>query len=407
MFAPTEAAQTPEDEPAAAPEDEPVPMCKWGCARSTKPWTKKCKKKSKKCLLCPECAGLLETDGDDDDDADIEPSAEDEVDENGVGICDDADLAIAFQQMGVSCKTDLLNAIADGEALTDERRCQCFLKVDLNTAADLTCKSQVWKGLTVAQEFAQCVASASASTPAVCEQSQITKAMSYMDSPCQSLLDNALVKGTPLDNSTRCGCFMQLNPKVAKAVKCKINDLQQFTLAEEYGQCVAAVSTAVADPPACTATDVQAPFDQMDSACVLMLNDAIVNNTPLTQEARCACYEQVDENVGLALPCMTMPAKKLTLAQEYQLCIAEGMGTKCTDAQLFGSAGLAQMSANCKQTLQSARGNADDPLEGIACDCYANIGAQNALGLRCKALNGSPGTIALSYQSCVAEAMLS
>jgi len=378
-------------------------------------WKKKCKKK--KCAGCAECASVFEQpaagaeqgdDGDVDDEPDdvpttTPPSAEDVVGEDGLLVCDRADLDDAFLQMGDACKKDLLNAIAASSPLTFDRRCQCFLKVDVTVASDLTCKSQVWKGLTVAQEFGQCVAAADPSAQDVCEKEEIDAVMSQMDESCHSALNSALMTSKTLDNSTRCECFMEINPTVAKTVKCKINDMQQFTLAEEYAQCVAAAPTTVAAPQVCTEEQLLAPFAQMDDACTSMLADAIANDTPLTQEDRCACYEQVDDEVGLALGCMTMPAKKMTLAQEYQMCMTSGMGITCTAAELFGTSGLAAMSDACKTQWQAAIEDPDDPLDSAAnCGCFGNVGAENALGLRCKMMKGAPGTVASQYQGCMA-----
>ena len=71
---------------------------------------------------------------------------------------------------------------------------------------------------------------------------------------------------------------------------------------------------------------------------------------------------------------MTMPAKKMTLAQEYQLCVAESMSTLCSEDALFGTAGLAAMPSDCKATLKAALANPDDPLEDEAqCTCYEQV----------------------------------
>jgi hypothetical protein len=123
--------------------------------------------------------------------------------------------------MGGACKKDLLNAIAACSSLTFKRRCQCFLKVDLQVTAKLTCYSQAWKQHTVAQEFEECVASSNLSAKDVCVAAEIEAVMSQMDTSCLSTLQNALTKGTTLGNSTRCDCFMEVNPTVADTVKCK------------------------------------------------------------------------------------------------------------------------------------------------------------------------------------------
>jgi len=347
-----------------------------------------------------------------DDDGDDADDDQEEVDDDGVpipsadglSICVDTELTAAFQKMGPACTTELKAAIDAEKPLSDDRRCQCFLKNDLAVAAVLDCKSMAMKALTVSQEFAQCVALAQSSTKAVCTMDQIENVMVQMDPTCKATLEDALVKGTTLANSTRCGCFMQINPILAKSVKCKTNELQQFTLAEQYAQCVAAVPTSVADPPICSQADVQKPFDVMDAKCVSMLADAIATNTPTTQDKRCACYEQVDDEIALDLNCMTMPAKKMTLAQEYQTCIGEGMSTLCTAAELFGPDGLGTMSTECKQSFRTARTNPDAPVEdGAKCSCYESIPAEKLLSLRCKSMKGSSGTVAHVYQGCVAS----
>jgi hypothetical protein len=227
----------------------------------------------------------------------------------------------------------------------------------------------------------------------------LKEAESLMPASCHKVLKQALAKGIALDDSTRCTCFMHLNPLAAKKVKCKITEDQQFTLAEEYAQCVGAVSTDVANPGICTTTELQAPFDEMDSACTDLLVDAIENDTPLTQEQRCACYEQVDDSVGLGLACMTMPAKKQTVAQEYQLCMTEAMATTCSETELFGSSvGLAGMTADCKSTFQTAVTKGDEVLEtAFGCDCYGKVSASNALNLRCMGTKGSSGTLGVHF----------
>jgi len=159
--------------------------------------------------------------GDDDDEQ--EPG-DDDVD----GVCARSQLADAFTQMGAACEQDVLAAIAAASALTDDRRCQCFTKVNLETAAELTCKSQAWKELTVAEEFAVCVASAPTLAAEVCTSSEIEEAESLMPASCHKVLKQALAKGIALDDSTRCTCFMHLNPLAAKKVKCKITEDQQF-----------------------------------------------------------------------------------------------------------------------------------------------------------------------------------
>lgn len=167
---------------------------------------------------------------------------------------------------------------------------------------------------------------------------------------------------------------------------------------------MAAVPTAVAAPPICTEEDLKPPFDMMNATCVAMLSDAIAHDTPLTQQDRCACYEQVDDAVGLALACMTMPAKKMTLAQEYQLCIAEGMGVTCSDAEMFGdSGGLAELSSSCKEELQETTAG-DDVARDLGCGCFGNVKAEKAFNLRCKSLKGNENTVAKNYQDCVNDA---
>ena len=129
----------------------------------------------------------------------------------------------------------------------------------------------------------------------VCEAAEIEAVMSQIDTSCHSTLQNALTKGTTLDNSTRCECFMKFNPIVAKTVKCKINVLAQSTLAEEHAQCVAAVPTAVAVPQICREAERLAPFAQMCDTCSSVLAAAIAHEKPLTQVDQCACCEQVGD----------------------------------------------------------------------------------------------------------------
>ena len=49
-----------------------------------------------------------------------------------------------------------------------------------------------------------------------CMPTEIEAVMSLMDTSCHSTLQNALTRGTTLDNSTRYECFMEFNPIVAK-----------------------------------------------------------------------------------------------------------------------------------------------------------------------------------------------
>jgi hypothetical protein len=85
-----------------------------------------------------------------------------------------------------------------------------------------------------------------------------------------------------------------------------------------------------------TEAELQAPIAQKSDTCTSMLADAIANETPLTQVDQCAGYEQVDDEAVWALVCMAMPAKKMTLAQECQMCMASGMSITCTAEGLFG-----------------------------------------------------------------------
>ena len=342
------------------------------CSKQSKKWKKKCKKL--KCGACPECASLFEQVQDVDDVGDDDAAAEDDDDDAGLKLCTKSEAAPSFLQMGDSCQADYIAAMDTSTPLAEDRRCECLRKVDLATAAELDCYSMKGKEATIFEEFRQCVGSAQSSPLTVCSATQMEAVMSPMGPACKLLLGDALSNGTPLDNSTRCDCFMQINPTVAKSVRCKTNSLQEFTLGEEYAQCIAAAPTSISNPPVCTAEDLVPPFAQMDDECGALLRDAIAADTPTTQEKRCACYEQVDDDVGLALACMTMPAKKMTLAQEYQLCVAESMSTLCSEDALFGTAGLAAMSSDCKATLKAALANPDDPLEDEAqCTCYKQV----------------------------------
>ena len=95
-------------------------------------------------------------------------------------------------------------------------------------------------------------------------------------------MNNALTKDATLDNSTRSEFFIEINPIVAKTVKCKISDMAKFTLAEEYAQCVAAVRTAASEPQTCAKAEIQAPLAQMSDNRTSRLADYIANDTPLT-----------------------------------------------------------------------------------------------------------------------------
>merc|ERR1712046_401618 len=112
--------------------------------------------------------------------------------------------------------------------------------------------------------------------------------------------------GTPLDGVTRCSCFQAVSPSDAQTAKCKSNDQQELTLAEEYAKCVAAGITATSSPAVCTQEQLQAPLQQMTTKCQNTLQTAIESNAPLTQPQRCRCYEQVDTSVALSMSCKTM-----------------------------------------------------------------------------------------------------
>ena len=90
--------------------------------------------------------------------------------------------------MGDAYKKDLLNVIAACSLITFERRCQCFLKVDLQVTYKLLCCSQAWKQHTIAQEFEECAASSNLSAKDVREATEIETVMSQTDASSLSTL---------------------------------------------------------------------------------------------------------------------------------------------------------------------------------------------------------------------------
>jgi len=160
---------------------------------------------------------------------------------------------------------------------------------------------------------------------------------------------------------------------------------------------VSAHDTSVENAPICTGAQLDEALADMDQHCKAKLLDAVSTETPLSEEVRCECFEQVDELIGLKMHCRTMDEKTMTLAQEYQQCVTQDLGTTCTLNKLYGSDGLIAMSDDCKATMRAGG--------VVPCDCFDHVPVQNALSLKCEATADTDDNIAFLYQQCILAAV--
>jgi hypothetical protein len=76
---------------------------------------------------------------------------------NEHGTCPADRMTALINTMPKDCQESLYSALEKEQPLTFERRCECYLKIEQQTALQVNCFSMPEKSLTVAQEYQQCL----------------------------------------------------------------------------------------------------------------------------------------------------------------------------------------------------------------------------------------------------------
>lgn len=73
------------------------------------------------------------------------------------GTCPAPRMTALVNTMSKACQDDLYPALETQQPLSFDRRCECYLEIEQQTALQVNCRSMQEKSLTVAQEYQQCL----------------------------------------------------------------------------------------------------------------------------------------------------------------------------------------------------------------------------------------------------------
>jgi len=73
------------------------------------------------------------------------------------GTCHAPRMTALINTMSKDCQGDLYSALETQQPLAFERRCECYLEIEQQTAQKVNCRSMQGKELTVAEEYQQCL----------------------------------------------------------------------------------------------------------------------------------------------------------------------------------------------------------------------------------------------------------
>jgi uncharacterized protein YeeX (DUF496 family) len=319
-------------------------------------------------------------------------------------VCQLEDVQRALAQMSGDCSAKVTNAVAKNTPLPEKERCLCYLEVNDAVAASLQCRTMQAKTHTLAQEYKLCQAGARnyASDNKVCALPKLKPHIDTMSEDCKTTVYKAIETETPMSRETRCRCYSQVSQTAARTLTCHSMPGKNATVWQEYQQC-AGVQNEPQLPPVCEMKQVKRALDQMHGDCATRVTDAVLSNTPLTDERRCFCYIQVDDAVATDLTCRTMPAKTHTLAQEHKLC---KYGSKhygenyniCSVAKLKPH--IDKMSPTCQDTVYNAIETATPMSPETRCSCYLQVDEPSARNLTCHSMKDKTSTVWQEYQQC-------
>jgi hypothetical protein len=320
-------------------------------------------------------------------------------------VCELEQVQRALAQMGGNCSASVTQAVATNTPLSDERRCFCYLQVDMDVAAALQCRTMSVKTHTLAQEYKLCQAGSKnyAGDHKVCALPMLQPHIAKMDKDCRTRVYNAIWTRTPMSRETRCRCYSQVDEQSAKTLTCHSMPSKNATVWQEYQQCTGADQREPQLAPVCEMKQVKRALDQMHGNCATTVTNAVLANTPLSEEKRCFCYVQVDDTVAANLKCRTMSAKTHTLAQEHKLC---KYGSKhygnnfniCSVAKLKPA--IDQMNENCQDNVYAAIETETPMQQAARCSCYLQVNETSARKLQCHSMKGKTSTVWQEYQQC-------
>jgi hypothetical protein len=155
-------------------------------------------------------------------------------------VCLHSDIQQAIGHMHGACVPKLSAAINKNAPLTDQHRCFCYLQVNRSIAMGLNCRTMAAKTKTLVQEYNECETGSHQYSEAhgTCQITRLTPFINSMTHDCQEDLYEAVENNSPLENERRCSCYLQIDKQEALSVNCKSMPDKEFTVAQEYQNCL-------------------------------------------------------------------------------------------------------------------------------------------------------------------------
>jgi hypothetical protein len=155
----------------------------------------------------------------------------------------------------------------------------------------------------------------------ICDESDVREALNHMHGGCYNKVTTAITNNTPLGDTERCFCYLQVDSSIAMALQCRSMAAKTHTIAQDYRACETGSHQYGNEHGTCHAPRMTGLINAMSSGCQDDLYIALETGQPLDFERRCECYLEIEQQTALKVSCRSMQGKEHTVAEEYQQCL--------------------------------------------------------------------------------------